>query len=112
MLLNKNNKAIMTMINDQLPENRYKPSVDILFRSGATVYGGNTIAVILTGMGTDGTQGAVSLKQTGAVVIAQDEETSVVWGMPGNASMSGCVDKILPLNDISPAIIDMMLNSD
>jgi two-component system chemotaxis response regulator CheB len=112
MLLTKRRNAVMTVINDQPPRKGCRPSVDILFRSGATVYGRDTIGVILTGMGADGTEGARILKRTGAIVVAQDEESSVVWGMPGSAKASGSVDKVLPLDKIPGALVDIMLKSD
>ncbi|MFH2218370.1 MAG: chemotaxis response regulator protein-glutamate methylesterase [Pseudomonadota bacterium] len=108
MVLMKKRQSIRTIINDQPPEKGCKPSVDILFSSGATVYGNHSIAVILTGMGVDGTEGARVLKRTGAYIIAQNEETSVVWGMPGSAKASGNVDKVLPLDKIPTQITAMM----
>lgn len=111
MLLIKRRQAVRTIINDQPPEKGCKPSVDILFRSGATVYGRDVIAIILTGMGVDGTAGARVLKRTGAFVIAQNEETSVVWGMPGSAEASGNVDTVLPLDKIPSKIIAMTLKA-
>lgn len=110
MLLMKRHHAINIVVNDLPPENGCRPSVDMLFRSGATVYGKDAIALVLTGMGVDGTKGARVLKRTGAVVIAQDEKTSVVWGMPGSAKASGNVDKILPLGNIPSTVIGMVLN--
>jgi two-component system chemotaxis response regulator CheB len=87
-------------INDQPPENGCKPAADVLFRSAANVYGGNVIALIMTGMGNDGTHGLRALKRQGASVIAQDEATSIVWGMPGSAVAANCVDRISPLDEI------------
>ena len=111
MLLVKRRNETMTVVNDQPPVNGCRPSVDILFKSGATVYGRDAVAVILTGMGADGTEGARILKRTGAVIIAQDEATSVVWGMPGSASASGNVDRVLPLGDIPAALMDILHSS-
>jgi len=108
MKLFKRQQTVNIIINDHPPENGCKPSVDCLFRSGATVYGPHAIGVILTGMGVDGTEGAEMLKRDGAIIIAQDEETSVVWGMPGSVQAAGYVDRMLPLQDISDAIIAMM----
>ncbi len=109
MLLKKDENAVMTYIDNQPPEKGCKPSVDRLFRSATPIYGKNVIAIILTGMGIDGTAGAESLKRAGAYVIAQDNETSVVWGMPGSVYASGNVDKVLPLNKIPHEVISMML---
>lgn len=91
-------------INNKPPLKGCRPSVDFLFGSAAGVYGRNTIAVILTGMGADGTEGASILKQRGAFVIAQDEESSVVWGMPGSVINAGLADKVYPLKEIPGAI--------
>jgi two-component system chemotaxis response regulator CheB len=81
-----------------------RPAVDVLFRSVAEIYGGNALAAILTGMGQDGLRGATELTRLGAYLIAQDEATSVVWGMPGAVTNAGIVDEILPLNDIAAAL--------
>ncbi|QTA90483.1 protein-glutamate methylesterase/protein-glutamine glutaminase [Desulfonema magnum] len=108
MLLRRRRGNILIITNKQPPEKGCRPSADVLFRSAATVYGGDVIAIILTGMGADGTKGAGTLKRSGAYVIAQDEESSVVWGMPGSAEASGNVDKILPLENIPEAVSDII----
>lgn len=108
MVLEKDHQRIRTVINDQPPEKGCRPSVDMLFRSGATVYGAQVLGVILSGMGTDGTEGGKELKKNGAIIIAQDEESSVVWGMPGSARNAGIVDEILPLREIPEAIISLV----
>ncbi len=86
------------------PENNCRPSVDVLFRSMARTYGERTLAIILTGIGNDGLKGVKRLKEKGAYVIAQDEETSVVWGMPRAVVEEGLADKVLPLEQIPIAI--------
>lgn len=91
-------------VNDHPPENGCRPSVDVLFRSVAVACRGNVVAVIMTGMGCDGEQSLRGLKRAGARVIAQDEGTSVVWGMPGSAVASGFVDEVVPLMQIPQAI--------
>lgn len=80
---------------------RHRPSVDVLFRSGARYAGRNATGVILTGMGDDGAQGLLEMKQAGAATIAQDEATCVVFGMPAEAIRKGAVDRVLPLNAIA-----------
>jgi two-component system chemotaxis response regulator CheB len=95
---------VVTSINDSPPGRGCRPSVNALFQSASAVYGGDLIAVILTGMGEDGTIGAATLKKKGAVVLAQDESTSVVWGMPGSVEKAGYVDRLLPLADIPEAV--------
>jgi two-component system, chemotaxis family, protein-glutamate methylesterase/glutaminase len=86
-------------------ENFCRPSVDVLFRSVADVYGARTLAVILTGMGQDGLKGCELLSGVGARILAQDEASSVVWGMPGFVARSGLADKILPLDQIGAEIV-------
>jgi two-component system chemotaxis response regulator CheB len=83
---------------------RHRPSVDVLFRSTARYAGGNAIGVIMTGMGDDGARGLLEMKNTGAFTIAQDEKTSVIFGMPKEAIKLGAVDRILPLDIIAGTI--------
>lgn len=87
------------------PVNRHRPSVDVLFHSAATVVGRNAVGVILTGMGKDGAQGLLAMKQAGAVTMAQDEASSVVFGMPREALHIGAADHEVPLSEISEAIL-------
>ncbi len=84
---------------------RHRPSVDVLFRSAARYAGANAVGVILTGMGDDGARGMLEMKQAGAATVAQDEATSVVYGMPREAIKLDCVDRILPLPAIASAIL-------
>jgi two-component system chemotaxis response regulator CheB len=86
---------------------RHRPSVDVLFRSAARYAGKNAVGVILTGMGDDGARGMLEMKQAGAATIAQNEETSVVFGMPKEAIKLGAVDKVLPLEAIAGAILGL-----
>ena len=92
-------------LNDQPPENGCRPSVDVLFRSAAAVLGGAVVAVILTGMGRDGAAGAGAIRRAGGCVIAQDEPTSVVWGMPGSAVEAGAVDAVVPVSGIAASVV-------
>ncbi len=94
----------ITITNDP-PENSCRPSADYLFRSVGDYYVGRTTAVIMTGMGSDGTKGLQVLKQKGATIIAQNEETCVVFGMPKKPIESGMADVIAPLNKIADEII-------
>jgi two-component system chemotaxis response regulator CheB len=84
---------------------RHRPSVDVLFRSAARYAGRNAVGVILTGMGDDGARGMLEMKQAGATTIAQDEATSVVFGMPKEAIKLNCVDRVLPLESIAGSIL-------
>ena len=86
------------------PQNSCRPAVDALFASIGEVYGGAAIAAILTGMGQDGLRGTQILKAYGASVLAQDEASSVVWGMPGAVANAGLADRVLPLDQVVPEI--------
>ena len=86
---------------------RHRPSVDVLFRSVAQAVGPNAIGVILTGMGNDGATGMLEMKQAGAATIAQDEATSVVFGMPKEAILRGAVDEVAPLSQIPGLVLKM-----
>lgn len=98
-------KRRMVNITDDPPENSCRPSVDYLFRSVADHYMGRATGVIMTGMGSDGTQGLKQMKQNGAAIIAQDEATCVVFGMPKVAAETGLADAVLPLNQIADMIV-------
>jgi two-component system chemotaxis response regulator CheB len=87
------------------PLNSCRPAVDALFTSVGEVYGGAVLAVILTGMGQDGLRGVEILKAQGANVLAQDEASSVVWGMPGAVVNAGLADRVLPLDQVVPEIL-------
>lgn len=86
-------------------ENHCRPSVDVLFRSFAHVYGAGVLAVVLTGMGTDGLNGCRAVRQRGGTVFAQDAATSTVWGMPGAVAQAGLAHRVLPLSAIGPEIV-------
>lgn len=91
---------------DQAPrENSCRPAVDVMFRSVEEVYGGAVISVMLTGMGHDGLRGVEALKSRGGFVIAQDEASSVVWGMPGSVVNAGLADAVVPLDRVVPEIL-------
>ncbi|MEM3238239.1 MAG: chemotaxis response regulator protein-glutamate methylesterase [Thermoplasmata archaeon] len=87
---------------------RHRPSVDVLFRSGANYVGKNAVAIIMTGMGDDGARGMLELKNAGAYTIAQDEESCVVFGMPKEAIKLEAVNKVLPLNQIAHFTMDII----
>jgi two-component system, chemotaxis family, protein-glutamate methylesterase/glutaminase len=97
--------TVHVCLDQSPPQNSCRPAVDALFSSIAEVYGGAVIAVILTGMGQDGLHGAQILKARGASILAQDEASSVVWGMPGAVVNAGLADSVLPLDKIVPEII-------
>ncbi len=87
---------------------RHRPSVDVLFRSAAAAAGSSAIGIIMTGMGDDGAQGLMEMKTAGAVTIAQDEASSVVFGMPHEAIAKGAVDLVLALEKIGPRVLDLI----
>jgi two-component system chemotaxis response regulator CheB len=84
-----------------------KPAVDPLFHSAVDIWGNAVLAVVLTGMGSDGSSGAAAIATAGGSVIAQDEESSVVWGMPGAAAQAGACAAVLPLDRIGPKIVQL-----
>ncbi|WP_433210130.1 protein-glutamate methylesterase/protein-glutamine glutaminase [Dactylosporangium sp. CS-047395] len=96
---------VVTKLNTGPPENFCRPAVDVLFRSVARTYGGGTLAIVLTGMGQDGKRGAEQLRSAGAEIVAQDEATSVVWGMPGAVAQAGLAHAVLPLGEIANHLI-------
>jgi len=87
------------------PENHCRPAVDVLFRSMASVYGPGALAVVLTGMGSDGMLGCRAVREHGGSVLAQDQATSTVWGMPGAVAQAGLAHKVLPLDAIAGEIV-------
>ena len=95
-------------LSDEVPVNRHKPSVDVLFRSVAVNAGINAIGIILTGMGKDGAQGLKDMADSGAHTIAQDEASSVVWGMPGAAVEIGACKEVLPLSKVSQRVLNVL----
>ena len=105
LLITRNGARYHCKLSDGPAVNRHKPSVDVLFRSTAQSAGSNSIGILLTGMGDDGAAGLLELKESGAPTIAQDENTSVVWGMPGSAVKLGAADNVLPLDRIAPALL-------
>jgi two-component system chemotaxis response regulator CheB len=91
--------------NHDPQENSCRPAVDVLFRSVARTFGANVLAVVLTGMGADGTRGSADIREAGGEVIAQDEASSVVWGMPGNVVAANLADHVCPLGGIAPEVM-------
>jgi two-component system chemotaxis response regulator CheB len=91
-------------LHHQEPLNHCKPSADYLFFSAARTYGAGTLAMVMTGMGSDGLNGARAVRESGGVVLAQDEATSAVWGMPGRVSEAGIANATLPLSVMAGAV--------
>jgi len=86
---------------------RHRPSVDVLFRSAARYAGKNCVGVIMTGMGDDGAKGILEMKEAGAVTIAQDEKSCVVFGMPREAIKLGAIEKVIPLDNIAGEVLNL-----
>ncbi|WP_310451226.1 chemotaxis response regulator protein-glutamate methylesterase [Sulfuritalea sp.] len=105
MMLRRSGARYYIEVADGPPVNRHKPSVDVLFRSVAQVAGRNALGVIMTGMGDDGARGMKEMHDAGALTIAEDESSCVVFGMPREAIRHGGVDRIVPLDRISAEII-------
>jgi two-component system, chemotaxis family, protein-glutamate methylesterase/glutaminase len=105
MRIARRNGQPVVVLDDEPLINFCRPAVDPLFSSAATVWGGATLAVVLTGMGVDGTRGAADIVARRGSVIAQDEATSVVWGMPGSVAHAGLCSAVLPVEQIAATVL-------
>ena len=105
LIVEKSGARYICRLNDGPPVNRHKPSVDVMFRSVAQNVGHNAIGVILTGMGADGADGLKEMLENGATTLVQDEKTSVVWGMPGEAVKRGATKDQYPLEKIASELL-------
>ena len=105
------NGGIFIRLNDGPPENFCKPAVDPMLRSLVKILGNRLLVVILTGMGADGLKGCEEVARQGGTIVAQDQATSVVWGMPGAVAHAGICREILPLNEISASIRSLVKDS-
>jgi len=103
--LRRKGAKVFMHLNEDPPENSCRPAVDVLFRSAAKVYGQSLLAVVLTGMGYDGLRGAEDIIRSNGVVLAQDEATSVIWGMPGAIAQADLAEKVLPLEALPDEIL-------
>ena len=106
-LLSRSGASYRVAVKDGPAVNRHRPSIDVLFKSVARYAGRNAVGVIMTGMGSDGAVGLKAMRDAGARTIAQDEATSVVFGMPKEAIGLGAADRVLPLGHIAAGILDM-----
>lgn len=100
MDVRREGNRVCLRLHDAPPENSCRPAVDVTFRSLPAVYGGNVLAVVMTGMGQDGLRGCEALRERGAQIVVQDEASSVVWGMPGYIAHAGLADAVVPLTQI------------
>jgi two-component system chemotaxis response regulator CheB len=107
LLVARDGSRYVCRLDDGAPVNRHKPSVDVLFRSVAQNVGRNAIGMLLTGMGRDGARGLLEMRDAGSPTLAQDESTSVVWGMPGEAVALGAARQVLPLQELAAALISL-----
>ncbi len=111
MVLRKEHDVVRIRLNQDAQENFCRPAVDPMFRSIASIYGAKTLSVILTGMGHDGLEGSRKIVEAGGTLVAQDEETSVVWGMPGSVAVAGICSSVLPLDELAPAVGQLILGA-
>jgi two-component system chemotaxis response regulator CheB len=108
MLVHKSGANYLIALSDEPPVNRHRPSVEVLFRSAAHCVGANAIGVMLTGMGKDGATAMLEMKRAGAINLAQDEASCVVFGMPKEAIAVGAVDEVLPLDAIAERVLALL----
>jgi len=101
----------VAVVDDGAPVNRHKPSVEVLFKSGAALVGRNALAIMLTGMGADGAAAMREMKDAGSYNFVQDEASCVVFGMPREAIARGAADEVLPLQAIAPALVARLRGS-
>jgi two-component system chemotaxis response regulator CheB len=111
MTVARKGTGVVLNLNQEPPENSCRPAVDVLFRSVAQTYGPNVLAVVMTGMGSDGARGSMHIREAGGEIVVQDEASSVVWGMPGAVVSAGVADKICPLPEISQEIVRRVSSS-
>jgi two-component system, chemotaxis family, protein-glutamate methylesterase/glutaminase len=105
LLARKKGDRAVAILADRGDEDKYVPSVNALFNSGATAFADKSLAVVLTGMGNDGSEGVVAIKTAGGQVLAESEKTSIVFGMPREAIATQKVDEVLNLEDIPRGIL-------
>ena len=105
MAVQRSKTGVQLITHREPPENSCRPSVDVLFRSVAEVYGPGALGVVMTGMGQDGLRGSERIREAGGRVLVQDEATSIVWGMPGFVAQAGLAEKVLPLDRIAAEML-------
>jgi two-component system chemotaxis response regulator CheB len=105
MRLERDGATYLVRLSSDPPVNRHRPSVDVLFHSCAEVGGSNVVGVIMTGMGDDGSRGLLAMRRAGARTLAQDEASSVVFGMPRTAIELGAAERVLPLSRLADAAL-------
>jgi len=105
MMLERQGARYHVSVRDGPLVSRHRPSVDVLFRSAARNAGSNAVGIIMTGMGDDGARGLLEMRQAGARTFAQDEASSIVFGMPKEAIARGAADQVVPLNRIATSLL-------
>ncbi|MBS1818604.1 MAG: chemotaxis response regulator protein-glutamate methylesterase [Acidobacteria bacterium] len=105
LVVERRGAHVVTRLHQGPPENSCRPAVDVLFRSVADVFGAGAFGVVLTGMGQDGLRGSEDIRRAGGAVFAQDEATSVVWGMPGFVARAGLAERVVPLPEMATEIV-------
>jgi two-component system chemotaxis response regulator CheB len=108
LMLQMDGQGMVLRYNDDEPENNQKPAADVLFRTAAESLGTSVISVVLTGMGNDGASGTQKIHERGGITLAQDEESSLIYGMPKAAAETGCVDIVLPLDQLPNELVKLL----
>lgn len=108
-IVTKQDRLYLQTDEETPPRNFCRPSVDVLFESAVRVAGAGTLGVVLTGMGKDGLQGCEAIREKGGQIIVQDQETSVVWGMPGAVAQAGIADVIKPVHEVSQEVMQRVM---
>ncbi len=111
MTAEKGESGTVLRLNQAERENYCRPAVDPMLRSLVPLYGPRLLVIILTGMGSDGCKGAQAVVAAGGSVVSQDNETSIVWGMPGAVAAAGVCSAVLPLSDIAPYVRKLAVRS-
>jgi two-component system chemotaxis response regulator CheB len=111
LVLQRQNDQVVATLSKAPPENSCRPAVDVMLRSVVDCFGGRVLSVILTGMGQDGLRGSELVHDAGGMVLAQDEASSVVWGMPGFVARAGIANAVLPIADVAAAIVSRVLQT-
>ena len=107
LLVERDGAKYRCRVTTTLPVNHHRPSVDVMFDSVARSMGPNAIGVLLTGMGSDGARGLKAMRDAGAITVAQDERSSVVWGMPGAAVQLGAAERVVPLERVAEELLGL-----
>jgi len=105
MVLTRDGAQVRLLVHQDPPENSCRPAVDVLLRSVARIFGPRSLAAILTGMGEDGLRGCKAIREAGGQILAQDEASSIVWGMPGQVARAGLADRVVPLSIMADEIL-------